>query len=71
MLRWTSLAALVALALVVGCATPYTIYLRSGETLHSTDEPSYDEDSGFYRFEDQDGREQSVNKDQIERMEAR
>jgi uncharacterized protein DUF903 len=71
MTHWTSVAALLAAALALGCASPYTIYLRTGETLYSTDEPSYDEDAGFYRFEDQDGREQRVNKDQIERMEAR
>ena len=71
MTRWTSLAGLLAAALALGCATPYTIYLRSGETLYSTHEPSFDDDAGFYHFEDQAGREQRVNKDQIERMEAR
>jgi hypothetical protein len=68
---WTRLAALSALALAAGCASPYVIYLQGGETLYSRDEPSYDEDAGFYRFEDESGREQRVNKDQIERMEAR
>ncbi len=63
--------ALCALALALGCASPYVIYLRSGETLYSTDEPEYDEDAAFFRFEDETGREQRVNKDDVERMERR
>jgi hypothetical protein len=71
MARWTSFAPLAALLLALGCASPYVIYLRSGETLYSTDEPDYDKDAGFYVFQDETGREQRVNKDDIERMERR
>jgi Bacterial protein of unknown function (DUF903) len=68
-----SVATGVALAalLLSGCATPYVIHLKNGDVMQSRDEPDYDKASGFYEFEDQNGRHVRLNKDDIVSMEAR
>lgn len=71
MRSWKPWVALAAATLAIGCASPYAIYLHSGEVLDTRDEPEYDKDAGFYVFEDESGREIRVNKDDIERMEKR
>ncbi|NLY14197.1 MAG: YgdI/YgdR family lipoprotein [Gammaproteobacteria bacterium] len=57
-----SAAALVALA---GCSSPAVITLKDGSQLETTDKPKYDEDSGFYEFEQLDGKPVRINKDDI------
>ncbi len=61
-------AALLALALaaLVGCANPSVITLTDGREIQTQDLPQYDEESGFYQFEQVDGRRAKVNKDQVE-----
>ncbi len=53
---------LVALA---GCASPSVITLNDGREIQTVDEPEYDSDSGFYQFEQLDGKRTKVNKDQV------
>ena len=63
--------ALVGLGLSLGCATPYTLYMKDGDVVEALDEPDFDEDTGFYSFEDDAGRTVRVNKDEVVRMEER
>lgn len=45
-----------------GCSTPHTIYLQNGNTIDTISEPSFDDDTGFYKFEDLSGREGVIDK---------
>jgi hypothetical protein len=59
---------LLCLALVAGlvaCATPHTIRMRDGRTISTKDEPKPDKETGFYVFEDEEGKKVRVNKDEI------
>lgn len=60
-------AALLALGLVAltGCSSPSVITLNDGREIQSQDVPDYDDDTGFYEFEQLDGKRTRVNKDQI------
>lgn len=60
-------ALLLTLGLVAltGCASPTVITLNDGREIQTTDEPNFDEDSGFYEFEQLDGKRAKVNKDQV------
>ncbi|SEE41706.1 YgdI/YgdR family lipoprotein [Pseudomonas anguilliseptica] len=60
-------ALLLTLGLVAltGCASPTVITLNDGREIQTIDEPNYDEDSGFYEFEQLDGKRAKVNKDQV------
>ena len=55
-------ASLLALA---GCSTPSVITLNDGTQIQTMDVPEFDEDSGFYEFEQLDGKPTRVNKDQV------
>ena len=60
-------AALLALgfAIVAGCANPSVITLNDGREIQTLDRPDYDEESGFYEYEQLDGKPGKVNKDQV------
>ena len=63
-----TLAALMltaGLAALSGCASPTVITLNDGREIQSIDTPKYDSASGFYQFEQLDGKETRINKDQI------
>lgn len=55
-------ASFLALA---GCASPTVITLKDGTQLETTDKPKFDEDTGFYEFEQLDGKPIRLNKDDI------
>lgn len=55
----------LSLAVLAGCASPTVITLNDGREIQTTDEPSFDDDSGFYEFEQLDGKRAKVNKDQV------
>lgn len=67
MIHRTLSALLLALGLatLVGCASPAVITLNDGREIQAVDEPEYDEESGFYEFEQLDGTRAKVNKDQV------
>ncbi len=50
---------------LAGCASPTVITLNDGREIQTIDEPSFDEESGFYEFEQLDGKRAKVNKDQV------
>jgi len=60
-------AFLLALGLVtlVGCSSPAVITLNDGREIQVVDTPEYDDESGFYEFEQLDGKRAKVNKDQV------
>jgi len=60
-------ALLLTLGLVAltGCASPSVITLNDGREIQTVDQPDFDEDSGFYEFEQLDGKRAKVNKDQV------
>jgi major membrane immunogen (membrane-anchored lipoprotein) len=55
----------LGLAALAGCASPSVITLNDGREIQTVDEPEYDSDSGFYQFEQLDGKRTKVNKDQV------
>ncbi|MGE8407239.1 MAG: YgdI/YgdR family lipoprotein [Pseudomonas sp.] len=67
MIQRTLPAFLLALGIgaLAGCASPTVITLNDGREIQAVDTPHYDEDSGFYEFEQLDGKRTRVNKDQI------
>ena len=62
-----TLTALLATGLLAlaGCSTPSVITLNDGTQIQTTDVPEFDEESGFYEFEQFDGKPTRVNKDQV------
>ena len=67
MTRQTLASLFIALGLstLAGCATPSVITLNDGREIQTVDTPKYDDDSGFYEFEQLDGKQNRVNKDQV------
>jgi hypothetical protein len=55
----------LGLATLAGCASPTVITLNDGREIQAVDTPKYDEDAGFYEFEQLDGKRTRVNKDQV------
>ncbi|WP_339522167.1 YgdI/YgdR family lipoprotein [Pseudomonas sp. EA_35y_Pfl2_R111] len=60
-------ALLLTLGLIAltGCASPTVITLNDGREIQTVDEPDFDEESGFYEFEQLDGKRAKVNKDEV------
>ncbi|RWU18035.1 YgdI/YgdR family lipoprotein [Pseudomonas alkylphenolica] len=63
----TIAAFLLALGLgtLAGCASPTVITLNDGREIQAVDTPQYDDESGFYEFEQLDGKRTRINKDQV------
>ncbi len=61
----TALFAAVTFAALAGCSSPTVMTLNDGTELQTTDQPKYDEDSGFYEFEQLDGKPVRINKDDV------
>lgn len=59
------IALLFGFGLLAGCSTPSVITLIDGREIQTTDEPKYDDESGFYEFEQLDGKRSRINKDQV------
>ncbi|MDP2243694.1 YgdI/YgdR family lipoprotein [Pseudomonas sp.] len=55
----------LSLAALAGCASPSVITLNDGREIQAIDTPAFDDDSGFYEFEQLDGNRAKVNKDQV------
>jgi len=62
------LLAFFCLAALTGCASEYLLVTTDGQILTSDGEPELDEDTGMYEFEDSEGREQHIPKNQIKQM---
>ncbi len=57
--------AFLGFAGLTGCSTPSVITLNDGSQVQTVDTPEFDEDSGFYEFEQLDGKPARINKDQV------
>ncbi|PTS83526.1 YgdI/YgdR family lipoprotein [Pseudomonas sp. HMWF032] len=55
----------LGLLALTGCASPAVITLNDGREIQTIDEPHFDKHSGFYEFEQLDGKRAKVNKDQV------
>ncbi|MDX1369633.1 YgdI/YgdR family lipoprotein [Pseudomonas sp.] len=55
----------LGLAALAGCASPSVITLNDGREIQTIDTPAFDDDSGFYEFQQLDGNRAKVNKDQV------
>jgi hypothetical protein len=53
-------------ATLAGCSTPSVITLNDGRELQAVDTPHFDRDAGFYEFQQLDGKQHRVNKDQVQ-----
>ena len=62
---FTALFSAVAFAALAGCSSPTIITLKDGSQLETTNKPKYHHDSGFYEFEQRDGKPVRINKDDI------
>lgn len=65
---------LVGAVLVVstlGCSSPQKILLNDGTVIETRDEVDYDKKTGFYEYEDQDGKEAIVNSSEIKIIEEK
>ncbi|MEB2327772.1 MAG: YgdI/YgdR family lipoprotein [Pseudomonas sp.] len=60
-----ALIAIVGLGALTGCANPSVITLNDGREIQTLDHPEYDDESGFYEYEQLDGNPGKVNKDQV------
>lgn len=63
-----TLAALIVaagLAALAGCSSPSVITLNDGREIQAVDTPSFDKTTGFYEFEQLDGKRTRINKDQV------
>ncbi|MGH8440539.1 MAG: YgdI/YgdR family lipoprotein [Pseudomonas sp.] len=54
-----------AFATLAGCSSPSLITLNDGRELQAVDAPRFERSSGFYEFEQLDGKVTRVNKDQV------
>jgi hypothetical protein len=54
----------LGLATLAGCSSPTVLTLNDGREIQAVDTPKYD-DSGFYEFQQLDGKETRINKDQV------
>ncbi|MFK0313590.1 YgdI/YgdR family lipoprotein [Pseudomonas sp. NPDC090233] len=52
-------------AALAGCSTPSLITLNDGREIQAIDAPHYEKSSGFYEFEQLDGKRTRINKDQV------
>ncbi|MNT94132.1 putative lipoprotein YgdR precursor [compost metagenome] len=55
----------LGLAALAGCSSPAVITLNDGREIQSVDTPKYNDKSGFYEFEQLDGKQTRINKDQV------
>ncbi|QEY59111.1 YgdI/YgdR family lipoprotein [Pseudomonas sp. C27(2019)] len=62
---FTALFAAVAFVTLAGCASPTVITLKDGSQIQTKNKPKYDRNSGFYEFEQRDGKPVRINKDDI------
>ncbi|HHJ1297964.1 YgdI/YgdR family lipoprotein [Pseudomonas sp. P1B16] len=52
-------------ATLAGCSTPSLITLNDGREMQAVDAPKFEKDSGFYEFQQLDGKRTRINKDQV------
>ena len=56
---------LVCVLGLVACSSPSIMSTRDGKMITTDSKPKLDEDTGMYRYYDEEGREMLINKDDI------
>ncbi|MBU2711430.1 MULTISPECIES: YgdI/YgdR family lipoprotein [Zooshikella] len=59
---------LVLFAALTGCSTPHLITLQDGTHIQTVDTPDFNEDTGFYEYETDNGNDESVNKNVVKKI---
>lgn len=54
-----------AFATLAGCSTPSLITLNDGREIQAVDTPHFEKDTGFYEFQQLDGKHTRINRDQV------
>jgi hypothetical protein len=52
-------------ATLAGCSTPSLITLNDGREFQAVDAPRYEKATGFYEFQQLDGKRTRINKNQV------
>ena len=52
-------------ATLAGCSTPSLITLNDGREIQAVDTPHFEKDTGFYEFQQLDGKHTRINRDQV------
>ncbi|MDE1462944.1 YgdI/YgdR family lipoprotein [Spartinivicinus poritis] len=55
----------IACVLLTGCSTPHRIVLIDGAEIETLDQPEYNKTTGFYEYEGVNGKDRTINKDQV------
>jgi hypothetical protein len=63
--KLSTLVLALSFGVLAGCSNPSVITLNAGRESHPLDRPDYDDESGFYEYEQIDGKPGKVNKDQV------
>lgn len=53
---------------LAGCSSEYIIATTDGQLISTDGKPRLDEDTGMYRFEDSEGRDQQIQKDTVKQI---
>ena len=50
---------------LTGCSSEYIIATSDGQLITTSDKPKLNDDTGMYRFEDSEGRDQQIKKSTV------
>jgi len=53
---------------LAGCSSEYIIATTDGQLITTDGKPKLDEDTGMYRFEDSQGRDQQIQKSTVKQI---
>ncbi len=68
-MKFVSLATVVLTAgLLAACSTPHVIGTKDGTLIPTANTPKLDEKTGMYSFEDEEGREQQIRKEDVKQI---
>lgn len=67
----TLLIAAILLGTTLGCSSPQKIMLNDGTVIETRDEVDYDKKTGFYEYENTEGKEVIVNSTEIKMIEEK
>ncbi|MBP8185202.1 MAG: YgdI/YgdR family lipoprotein [Pseudomonas sp.] len=62
------LLAACCLLSLTGCSSEYIIATTDGQLISTDGKPRLDEDTGMYRFEDSEGRDQQIQKETVKQI---
>ena len=62
------LLAACCLLTLTGCSSEYIIATTDGQLISTDGKPRLDEDTGMYRFEDSQGRDQQIQKETVKQI---